>query len=171
MQKETFRKCVQGGALPDFFRLAAPGDAERERVFFLCIGTDRSTGDALGPLTGSFLAERGFTRLIGTLAAPCDSDNLQLRLNEVPPDAILIVVDACLGQENSVGMYQIADGPLEPGKSVGKRLPPVGDYSVAAIVNAAHGRTYSVLQHTSLNTVIRMAREIANAAFTVFGKG
>lgn len=34
-----------------------------EQLTFLCIGTDRSTGDALGPLTGSRLLEYGFPML------------------------------------------------------------------------------------------------------------
>ncbi|MDI3279813.1 MAG: DUF1256 domain-containing protein, partial [Bacillota bacterium] len=50
---------------------------DRELVT-LCIGTDRSTGDALGPLTGSKLLERGKDVLLvyGTLDQPVHAANL-----------------------------------------------------------------------------------------------
>ena len=44
----------------------------RRQVVFLCIGTDRSTGDSLGPLIGSKLAAEvtGDVTVIGTLEHP-----------------------------------------------------------------------------------------------------
>ncbi|WP_276322275.1 DUF1256 domain-containing protein [Cohnella luojiensis] len=46
----------------------------KDELTFLCIGTDRSTGDSLGPWVGTMLEEKGFTRVIGTLREPCDAD-------------------------------------------------------------------------------------------------
>lgn len=41
-------------------------------ILFLCIGTDRSTGDSLGPLIGYKLREKGMknARVLGTLEEP-----------------------------------------------------------------------------------------------------
>jgi putative sporulation protein YyaC len=109
------------------------------------------------------LTERGLRRVCGTLEEPCDSSNLADRLVLIPEGAVVIAIDACLGQPDSVGLYLVSNRPLEPGKSVGKKLPPVGSYSIAAVVNASGGRTYTMLQTTSLNLVMRMARDIADA--------
>ncbi|WP_326115161.1 DUF1256 domain-containing protein [Paenibacillus alginolyticus] len=76
---------------------------------------------------------------------------------------MVIAIDACLGQKLSVGMYQVSNQPLAPGKSVGKVLPGVGDYTIAAIVNADGPRQYSVLQTTSLYSVLKMADEVTKA--------
>jgi putative sporulation protein YyaC len=138
---------------------------------FLCIGTDRSTGDALGPLTGSFLEEFGFSRVIGTLKAPCDSNNISLRLNELleaAEDHKMLAIDACLGQEEAIGWFLINKQPLQPGKALGKNLPSVGDASIKGVVNRKGPKVYTTLQHTSLYTVMEMAKQISTAIDTIF---
>lgn len=75
-------KMDDAGLVSFFMEIAALHSAEE--VTFLCIGTDRSTGDALGPLTGSKLVEHGFRHVIGTLPSPCDADNLVARVAEIP---------------------------------------------------------------------------------------
>src|SRR5262249_40400733 len=82
---------------------------------------------------------------------------------EIPSDRMVIAIDACLGQKLSIGMYQVSNQPLAPGKSVGKVLPRVGDYTIAAIVNADGPRQYNVLQTTSLYRVLKMVDEVAQA--------
>ena len=140
-----------------------------EEVVFLCIGTDRSTGDALGPLTGSRLLEYGFPYVIGSLEAPCDADNLESRIACIPANKTIVAVDACLGQPSSVGSFLVSKQPLHPARSVGGFLPPVGHYSVAAVVNVNGPKPYWTLQMTSLYQVMQQAGQIAAAAATAFG--
>ncbi|NMO97293.1 spore protease YyaC [Paenibacillus lemnae] len=140
-----------------------------DEITFVCIGTDRSTGDALGPLTGSKLLEYGFSRVIGTLPDPCDAISLAHKLGHIPPHHVIIAIDACLGQPSSVGSFFAAKGPLSPAKSVGSPLPEVGHYSIAAVVNVHGPKPYWTLQMTSLNFVMIMASQIADAAASAFG--
>ncbi|MNQ70888.1 hypothetical protein D3C85_855400 [compost metagenome] len=162
--QEKFVKKVNGEQLGQFLQgIVMSNELDPRRLAFVCIGTDRSTGDSLGPLVGSKLAELGYPHVIGTLAAPCDASNLALRLQEIPPHVRVIAIDACLGQKLSVGLYQLSNQPLAPGKSVGKVLPPIGDYTIAAIVNVDGPRQYNVLQTTSLYHVLRMAEEVTSA--------
>jgi putative sporulation protein YyaC len=162
-ENKYWRK-LKGERLADFFRaIAAEKALTAEQVAFVCIGTDRSTGDALGPLVGTMLREAGWPHVIGTLEHPCDASNLAERLEEVPPGATVVAIDACLGQPASVGLFQVSNQPLVPGKSVGKTLPVVGDYAVAAIVNADGPRQIQILQSTSLHRVMTMARQLAAA--------
>ncbi|NLG87229.1 MAG: spore protease YyaC [Firmicutes bacterium] len=144
----------------------------KENLVALCIGTDRSTGDALGPLTGSFLEELACPRLevIGTLAQPVHATNLQETihtLQERPIKPCIIAIDACLGKLESVGKISLAKGALSPGAGVNKDLPPVGDYHMVGIVNVSGFMEHLVLQNTRLNLVYQMAGIIADAISTV----
>jgi putative sporulation protein YyaC len=140
-----------------------------DNLTFVCIGTDRSSGDSLGPLVGTMLKEQGFPHVIGTMTEPCDADHLVSYLECIPQDHHVIAIDACLGQHGSTGMFLIAREPLTPARSVGLSLPSVGHYSVAAIVNERSPKPYWTLQMTSLHLVMTMAAHIANAAAYEFG--
>lgn len=132
-----------------------------EDLIFACIGTDRSTGDSLGPLVGTFLKAEGFN-VYGTIDEPLHAMNLQCVLNKLPNDKIIIAVDACLGKVSSVGTIDVFDGPIFPGAGVDKRLPPVGNYGISGIVNTSGFMEYFVLQNTRLSFVMKMAQYIVD---------
>ncbi|WP_127533555.1 spore protease YyaC [Paenibacillus kobensis] len=130
---------------------------------FVCIGTDCSTGDAFGPLVGTALKARGWSRVYGTMEHPLDAVRLSSEGIIVPEDTIVVTIDACLGKADSVGKFAVAEGPLQPGEGVGLQLPPIGDYSIAAVVNQLGPKPYWTLQTTSLHLVMRLADEAAEA--------
>ena len=146
-----------------------------EALTFVCIGTDRSTGDSLGPLVGTMLEERGISRVIGTLREPCDADRLPLMAGRFAKEAAegrtIVAIDACLGRPESVGAFLVSSGPLVPAQSMGKSFPPIGAYSIAAIVNTNSPKPYWTLQTTSLYKVIGMATAIADALASVMNDG
>ncbi|ASS73567.1 spore protease YyaC [Tumebacillus algifaecis] len=142
----------------------------RERqVVIVCIGTDRSTGDALGPLVGSKLSGRlqdSRAVVYGTLDTPVHAVNLKDTLHEIENsyrNPYVIAVDACLGQLASVGLVTLGDGPLKPGAGVNKVLPEVGHIHITGIVNVGGFMEYFVLQNTRLSVVMKMADCIADA--------
>ena len=139
-----------------------------ERITFLCIGTDRSTCDALGPLTGSKLLEYGFPHVIGTLPSPCDADNLSVRMAGIPAEHTIIAIDACLGSPVALGYFFASNEPLQPAQSIGLLLPAVGHYSLAAVVDINGPKPYQTLQTTPLYRVMTMAEHIAKAAAAGF---
>ncbi|MEF2969273.1 spore protease YyaC [Paenibacillus sp. M1] len=161
------RKKLTASELPGFFRGIRQRYPDRE-ITFLCIGTDRSTGDALGPLVGTRLAEHGFPHVVGTLQFPCDADNLELRMAAIPREHVIVAIDACLGASASVGSYLVSGQPLVPAQSVGVTLPAVGHYSVAAVVNVNGPKPYWTLQMTSLYQVMRMADVLADSIVSGF---
>ena len=138
------------------------------RIVVVCVGTDRSTGDALGPLVGSELAQRQSPHfdLYGTLDEPVHAMNLEETLKRIvrsTPRRFIIAVDACLGQLSSVGCIQLGSGPVRPGAGVNKELPPVGDIHLTGIVNVGGFMEYFVLQNTRLNLVMKTSRVIAQS--------
>ena len=141
--------------------------ADRDIIFF-CIGTDRSTGDSLGPLVGTRLQKKQSysNRVFGTLDRPVHAVNLNDALDEVNArfnNPYIVAVDACLGQLSSVGCIQIANGPIKPGAGVHKELSPVGDMHITGIVNVSGFMEYFVLQNTRLSQVMHMSDKISEA--------
>lgn len=144
----------------------APGINDMGRLrAVLCIGSDRSTGDALGPLVGtrlqSFLLPA--TLILGTLAEPVHALNLGSRLGRLQAEGCswTIAVDASLGKPGHVGLIEVGDGPLYPGAGVHKKLPPAGQIYISGIVNLGGFMEQMVLQSTRLYRVIELADVIA----------
>ncbi|EIJ80158.1 sporulation protein YyaC [Bacillus methanolicus PB1] len=139
-------------------------------IVFLCIGTDRSTGDSLGPLVGTLLEEKTIAPfyIYGTLEDPIHAVNLENKLMEIKEKHVhpfIIAIDACLGRLKSVGVIQIGEGPVKPGAGVNKELPPVGDIHITGIVNVSGFMEFFVLQNTRLNLVLKMAKTIADGIY------
>ncbi|WP_094606628.1 hypothetical protein SPSIL_058900 [Sporomusa silvacetica DSM 10669] len=133
----------------------------------LCIGTDRSTGDALGPLTGTKLKMLNlFPHIYGTLDEPVHATNLESRLTSINTSfshPFVIAVDACLGKLENVGCVTLGHGAVKPGAAVNKDLPAVGNAYITGIVNVGGFMEHMVLQSTRLNLVMKMADTIAHS--------
>jgi len=140
------------------------------QVLVVCVGTDRSTGDAFGPIVGSKLlsypALPGID-VIGTLDEPVHAVNLGSTLENIkksyrePP--FIIAIDACLGKFDHVGHITVEHGPLQPGAGVKKALPAFGDLTLTGIVNVSGFMEYFVLQNTRLSIVIKMSDVVVQA--------
>ncbi|MHA6260974.1 spore protease YyaC [Sporosarcina sp. CAU 1771] len=144
-------------------------------LVFFCIGTDRSTGDSLGPLTGSRLTEaQSFPYpVIGTLKDPLHALNLQQKIDETKatnPSAYIVAIDACLGKGSSIGQLLFHSGPIQPGKAVGKDLPSVGNVAIKGIVNIAGFMEHAVLQSTRLHLPFEMSRTLSRALQLAHGR-
>jgi putative sporulation protein YyaC len=131
-------------------------------IIFLCIGTDRSTGDSLGPMMGTMLTEKDIPYPVyGTLEKPVHALNLKKilkEINQIHQDAFIIGIDACLGDEGQIGYIFLKEGPLVPGIAVNKKLPSVGEYHMKAVVNYLDLLSPAQsLNNTRLFTVIKIA--------------
>ncbi|GGA70327.1 spore protease YyaC [Ornithinibacillus halotolerans] len=138
----------------------------------VCVGTDRSTGDALGPLTGSYLQEKKLKHMTvyGTLSDPVHATNLEENIhliNKQHKNAFIIAIDACLGKTSSVGQIIACEGALKPGAALNKPLPSIGDIHITGVVNISGFMEYSVLQNTRLSIVVEMAKKIADLLETI----
>ncbi len=97
--------------------MAAKG---KDGIMFLCIGTDRSTGDSLGPLVGHMLRSRRLkgAAVIGTLDKPVHAMNLDLYARYIRlhyPDYVVVAIDASVGSLDHVGYATLGRGALQPG--------------------------------------------------------
>ncbi|NLZ38406.1 MAG: spore protease YyaC [Firmicutes bacterium] len=141
-----------------------------QQLVVLCIGTDRSTGDALGPFIGTQLERLALSDIVvlGTLEEPVHAINLEETIASIHKnyvDNFIIAIDACLGQAESIGMIDIGLGPVKPGAGVSKKLPAVGNIYINGIVNVGGFLEYYVLQNTRLNIVIKLAEAIIRGLY------
>lgn len=151
---------------------------KKSEVLFFCIGTDRSTGDSLGPLIGYKLTEYGIknARVIGTLDSPVHAMNLEYSMKRVQnlfADAVVVAVDASVGDVEHVGYITLGRGPLKPGLGVRKNLDAVGDIFITGIVGASGSGDPLMLQSVRLSVVMRLADCISRSVIlgmNVIGK-
>lgn len=144
---------------------------DNPEVVVLCIGTDRSTGDCLGPLVGHRLSKNYSImniHIFGTLKEPVHAKNLDENMNYIFStirNPLIIAIDASLGRAENIGKINLFRGPLFPGAGVNKNLTPVGDLSITGIVNMSGFMEYIVLQNTRLSLVMEMAEIISLSLF------
>lgn len=131
-------------------------------IVLLCIGTDRATGDCLGPIVGYKLKEKYNKKILiyGTLMNPVHAQNLSENIENIYkgyPNAFVIAIDASLGSAGHIGYITLGEGPLLPGAGVDKTLPAVGDIFITGIVNFSGVLDNMLLQTTRLNIVMVLA--------------
>jgi putative sporulation protein YyaC len=141
-------------------------DGSYSDIIIVCIGTDRATGDCLGPLIGYKIRDMKYNNVhvFGTLDEPVHAKNLNeyIRLIERFNKPFIIAIDACLGRLERIGYVNIKEGPLSPGSGVNKNLPSIGNINITGIVNVGGFMEIMILQNTRLSVVMNMANLIAN---------
>ncbi len=133
----------------------------------LCIGTDRLTGDCLGPLVGYHLKNDPLVSfpVYGTLKEPVHGVNLKKVLAKIQKqhqNPYIIAVDAALSEKSKVGRIRFMPGALRPGAGLYKNLPEVGDFHIIGNVNELCGIQTILLQNTRLGSVMEMAELISS---------
>lgn len=143
-----------------------------KEIVFLCVGTDRATGDCLGPLVGTSLkALLPQAPIYGTLENPANALNLPEVIASIAEDynnPLIIAVDACLGMPDRVGYINVELKGLKPGTALNKCLPEVGDFSISGIVNVGGFLEQMVLQNTRLNIVYQLADIITKSLYIAY---
>lgn len=132
-----------------------------DEICFTCIGTDRSTGDSLGPLVGYKLKELNIRNVKGDLNNPVHAKNIDTIVKITPSNTLVVAIDACLGRMDHVGYITVQSGAIKPGAGVGKEIQPVGDIAITGIVNFGGFMDFMVLQNTRLSVVMKMAEIIS----------
>lgn len=139
----------------------------RSDTIIVCIGTDRCIGDALAPLVGSRLKDADIgIPVYGTLRYPIHAINLKselLKIEILHGKPHIIAIDACLGDEPSIGCIQIRNSPVYPGRGVGKNLPSVGNVSVVGIVDKYDKDDLLSFHSIRLSLIIDMANIISKS--------
>ena len=139
-------------------------------ISFVCIGSDRATGDSLGPIIGHMLGQKvqnNNVKIYGNLNKPVHAANIWDIMDRVYSEnrgSLIIAIDAALSkQADRVGIVNIGVGSVNPGAFAEKKLPAVGHIYMTGVVNWA-GRLNDIetLQSTRLGFVMEMADIMAS---------
>lgn len=135
----------------------------KRRPVVLCVGSDRVTGDCVGPLVGHLLKQRFDvpTFVYGGLDCPVNALNLCetaafIAAKHTEP---LLVIDSSVGSRDDVGVIRLFKGAVRPGSATGKDLGSVGDVGITATVAPRNGDLGAV----RLQLVYNLAETIAAA--------
>lgn len=129
----------------------------------VCVGSDLSVGDSLGPVTGTKLVEKlkgQNVYVYGTLAKPITAHEVKYMapfLANTHPNSPVIAIDAAVGVAGDIGLIKLANRPLAPGSGANKRLNKIGDISILGIVAEKSLFNYSLFSATRLNVIYKMA--------------
>lgn len=132
----------------------------------LCIGSEKITGDSLGPVVGSLLKNRyGIDAFVyGAEGCAVQAKNLAETLEfirNVHGGQPVLAIDACLGREEDVGQVKIRVGGVNAGRATKKNLPSAGDLAVLGIVGKNCDTPLQELMTVSELKVAEMADKIA----------
>lgn len=138
----------------------------------ICVGSDLSVGDSLGPVTGTKLKEKlkGLNVYVyGTLSKPITAHEIKYTeefIRTTHPESPVIAIDAAVGVAGDIGLIKIAKRSLKPGSGANKKLAKIGDVSIMGIVAEKSLFNYSLFSSTRLNIVYKMAEIIAEGVAT-----
>lgn len=148
-----------------FRELLEENHKDGQQLIFLCIGSDRATGDCLGPILGDKLSQHSLTnyKVYGTLEQPVHAKNLTDTIETIykeHSDPFIVAIDSSLGRASHIGYVTLGKGSLKPGAGVEKELPSVGDLFITGIVNFSGIFDQMLLQTTRLHVVMSLANNI-----------
>lgn len=135
----------------------------RRRPIILCIGSDRVTGDCVGPIVGHLLKTRFDVPafVYGGLDSPVNAVNVAetIRFIAARHSEPVLVIDSSVGSRDEVGCIRLFKGALRPGSALGKDLGSVGDVGITATVAPKNADLAGV----RLNLVYSLSEIIASA--------
>lgn len=143
-------------------------------LVFLCIGTDRITGDCFGPIVGEKLHQfKNNISVYGSLGEPIVQSNLKNKLDEIYlkfSNPFIVAVDAALSKEENIGKIFVINDSLKLGKGLGKNIANIGDISIKGVIGRkekSKKRNMQILQNTSLNMVMNLANIVSKGIMEV----
>lgn len=155
-----YNSLAPGGVFTVLKKAVAPKD---KMPVVVCVGSDLSVGDSLGPVTGTKLNEKlkgANVYVYGTLAKPITAHEVKYMssfLKNTHPDSPVIAIDAAVGVAGDIGLIKVADRPLAPGSGANKKLNKIGQVSILGIVAEKSLFNYSLFSSTRLNIIYKMA--------------
>lgn len=152
-------------------------DIEISKLIFLCIGTDRITGDSYGPLVGYklkhlFKNEENI-KVIGDLNNIVTANNIEriiYNINNTYETSFVIAIDAAISKKNNIGKIIVSEQKMNIGSGLNKKDMYVGDVSIKGIVAKDLKRpqyNFKLLQNTPLGLIMNMAECTAYGIYNV----
>jgi putative sporulation protein YyaC len=134
-------------------------------VVIVCFGTPTISGDSFGPAVGSLLTDKYHTNafVYGTTEKPVNGKNMNewmKFIKTVHSDAVVLSVDASLGQKTKIGQIMLRSDGVCPAAVKGGSMR-FGDVGVLAVVGESGGDALMSLMQVSALYVMKLADKVA----------
>ncbi|MGN0818901.1 MAG: spore protease YyaC [Christensenellaceae bacterium] len=140
----------------------------------LCIGSDTTISDSLGPIVGSKLQEKALPCFIyGTLSKPITAkeiESVRRFVASAHPYSPVLVIDAAVTESSEKGYIKFLSDGIKPGLGINKDLPKLGDCSIIAIVCEKKTFLKNISTATRLGEVYRLADTISEGVLEYFSQ-
>ena len=133
-------------------------------TIIFCIGTDRVTGDSLGPIVGYKLAnlfKDTQVKVIGDLDNVVNANNVQKEINKIYvkyKSPCIIAIDSALSSKNNLGDIIVSKEQIKLGDGLGKKIGSIGDISIKAVVGIDNQKVEHNFKNLQ-NTRLRLSNE------------
>lgn len=173
-QEEIYKKFMQDFSI---ILKEKTRDLEISKLIFLCIGTDRITGDSFGPLVGYklkwlFKGEKNI-KVIGSLDNIISAQNISKIISDINnayERPFLIAIDAALSNKTNIGRIVVSRDSMNVGSGFNKNNIYIGDMSIKGIVSKDLRNpkyNFKLLQNIPLNLIMNMADSVAQGICNV----
>lgn len=146
----------------------------RMNCVIVCVGSDKISGDSLGPLVGSMLREGGVPcpvyGYLGKTVNGVNLDEYRRFLRRYHPFVPIIAVDAAVGNADEIGQIKYRLGGVQAGGAVGRSAPPLGDLAVLGVVGQKGGDVLASLLSVPYPEVEALAHKIVDRILDVLGR-
>lgn len=136
-------------------------------IIFLCIGTDRVTGDTFGPLIGyklkNALKYNKNIEILGDLNKTVSNENIldiieYIKNNYKNP--FIVSIDSALSLSRNIGDIVVQDKGIYLGSCIRNNKVYIGDMNIQGVVGkntCVANKNFIQLQNTNLGMVMNMA--------------
>lgn len=135
----------------------------------VCIGSEKVSGDALGPTVGTILIQDyGLKAYVyGTLDRSVNGVNINKFLkfiDNIHSGSLIITVDAAVGEKKEIGMIKYKEEGINAGAALGHNNPVKG-IGIVGIVGENKGNIMANLLSADYNSVNKLSRKIARLIY------
>lgn len=132
----------------------------------VCVGSDKISGDSLGPLVGSYLKDDNVPcPVYGAMGNTVNGVNIEeyrRMLSRYHRGVPIIAIDAAVGNADEVGQIKFRLGGVQAGGAIGRSETPLGDLAILGVVSAKGGDVLASLLSVPYREVEILARKIAD---------
>ncbi|NCA66961.1 MAG: spore protease YyaC, partial [Clostridia bacterium] len=132
----------------------------------ICIGSDKISGDALGPVVGGLLRNKYKLPcpVYGTEQYPVNGVNLpdyRNMLDSFHVSSSVVAVDAAVGEAHEIGRVKIRSGGIKAGGALNSPHKMLGDIGILGVVAEKCDNVLGALLETPFALIEEMAERIA----------
>lgn len=139
-------------------------------IIFLCIGTSKIVGDAIGPIVGSKLKklENEYIHIYGTIESNLNFNNTKKIIKSINSNyrnPCIITIDAALSCNNNIGDIIVGSGIIKIGKALKKNLCFYSDLNIKCIVGMYfynENENFRILQNSKIEQIMKLGISISN---------